>query len=81
MDKVTVIERSQWCFVAGLCGLIPLLGLGPAVVAIHLYHRTRRMAGGEWNPAGAYAKAGFVLGWCGVLSFTLTLGSLLQRAF
>jgi hypothetical protein len=80
MDKVSVIERSQWCLVAGFCGLLPLLGLGPAVVAIHLYHHTRRMAHGEWNPAGAYAKGGLILGWCGVVSFTLTLGSLLQKA-
>jgi len=57
-----------------------MLGLGPAVVAIHLYHQTRRMARGEWNPAGAYAKTGFVLGWWGVASFTLTLRVLLQRA-
>jgi len=36
VDRVRMIRRSMRCFVFGLMGVIPLLGLGPACLALLL---------------------------------------------
>lgn len=70
MDKVRVIEGSLRCFVAGCLAMIPLLGVFAAMVAIYTFHRVRRMAAGDWNPARGYLLWGAALAWTG-LAFTL----------
>lgn len=39
IDRTRVIQRSVRCFYFGLIGLIPVIGLVMAVLAIRLYHR------------------------------------------
>ena len=77
MDQVSVIERSLRCFTAGLLGLIPLLGLVPATVAVILFHQVRAELEGQWNPAHAHLKWGCVLGWIGLLLSGLWVGGVL----
>jgi len=78
MDRIAAIEKSLNCFVCGLVGLLPLLGLFPAVHALVCWRRVRARYGSEWNPAEAYLTGGFVLGVLGVLSsmlFILAVGA------
>ena len=77
MDQVRVIERSLRCCTAGWLGLIPLLGLVPATVAVILFHQVRAETGGNWNPAHAHLKCGYVLGWIGLLLSGLWVGGVL----
>ena len=46
--------------------MIPVLGIVPALIAVHLFHQVRNEVGAGWNPARAYAVGGCVLGCCGV---------------
>lgn len=77
MDQVRVIERSLRCFTAGWLGLIPLLGLVPATIAVISFHQARAEAGQRWNPAHAHLKWGYVLGWIGLLLSGLWFGGLM----
>ena len=77
MDQVRVIERSLRCFTAGWLGLIPLLGLVPATVAVILFHQVRAETGGNWNPAHAHVKCGYVLGCIGLLLSGLWVGGVM----
>ncbi len=64
--RIRVIKESLRCFVLGLFGLVPVLGLPAAWRAIHLHGRIRRDPGAEWNPACAYARWGCFFGGMGV---------------
>ena len=77
MDQVRVIERSLRCFTAGWLGLIPLLGLVPATVAVISYYQVRAETGGNWNPAHAHVKCGYVLGCIGLLLSGLWVGGVM----
>lgn len=68
MDRIAAIEKSLTCFVCGIVGLLPVLGLFPAVHALVCWRRVRADYGPEWNPAAGYLTGGFVLGVLGVLS-------------
>jgi hypothetical protein len=52
----------------GLAGLLPVVGLPFAVVAIFDFKRVRSGGGAAWNPASGYLKAGLALGVLGLLS-------------
>lgn len=58
MDKVEVIQRSLRCFTTGLLGLLPLLGIPFAIVALVNYFKIRRGFGTQWNPARQYLTWG-----------------------
>ena len=77
MDKVRVIKRSLLCFRMGWLGLIPLLGVPPAAIAIIISKRTQMEVAEQWNPAGKYLFWGCLLAWAGLaLSGLLLAGSL-----
>ena len=56
MDKVEVIQRSLRCFTLGLFGILPVLGIPFAVMALSNYFQVKRIAGAHWNPAQAAAS-------------------------
>jgi hypothetical protein len=58
--KVLMIERSLSCFVWGLFGLIPALGIPMAIHAMQQHWRVKRDCRGLWNPAGRYLLWGIV---------------------
>lgn len=68
--RIQIIQRSLRCRRLGLWGLIPGLGILFAVPCIFLFFSTRRLAGGDWNPARRYLDMGMT---CGCLGILLTL--------
>ncbi len=54
VDKVRVIKRSLLCYNICWLGLIPLLGIAPALIVLRLHFSIQRELGGEWNPARKY---------------------------
>jgi hypothetical protein len=73
-ERIRLIERSMRCFVLGLLSLIPLVGLGLAVLAIRLHIRAWADGDHGWNPARVYLAAGLCLAWVGVLISLLAIG-------
>jgi hypothetical protein len=70
MDRITAIRKSLSGFVAGLIGLIPLLGMLPAIYALHCWFRVHRLYR-DWNPASGYLEWGARLGMLGLLGSIL----------
>jgi hypothetical protein len=74
MKDITVINASLRCFVFGLVGLVPVIGLPFAVAAIVQSRKVGRASGSEWNPAEGYLRAARGIGPLGLLT---TAGCLL----
>jgi hypothetical protein len=68
--KVRMIERSLTCFSCGLLGLVPLLGIPFAIVALQEHWRVKRDGVGIWNPARSYLKWGII---CARISIAVSL--------
>ncbi|MBI2927222.1 MAG: hypothetical protein HYY24_16130 [Verrucomicrobia bacterium] len=82
MDTIRVIERSLRAWVCGLIGLIPVLGVPLAVLAVSLFFKVRAEAGDEWNPAENYLRWAVVCAVLGLgLTFLLVLVIVLALAF
>ena len=60
-DRSRLIQRSSRCFYFGLVGLIPLVGIVPAALAIRLHHRVAHDTGEIWNPNGIFTAWGVAL--------------------
>lgn len=75
--KVIIIERSLSCFMWGLLGLIPVLGVPMALRAMQQNWRVSRDAKGTWNPAHRYLLWGIVCARVGVFAFIILLGAAL----
>lgn len=76
MDRVVLIQRSLRAFACGAFGLIPFLGLVPAVYAISFWLRVRNQSRDEWNPAATYLNWAAVLGVLGILNTVLATYSI-----
>lgn len=72
MDRITVIKKSLSAFVCGIIGYFPLIGLAPALYALHCWSDVRHHYR-DWNPARRYLTWGAVLGGLGLLNSILTL--------
>jgi hypothetical protein len=79
MDRATAIRKSLSAFVWGLIGVLPVVGLIPAVCALGHWWAVRSDYKDEWNPAYLYHTAGAGLAVLGLLSTTL-LGAALVIA-
>jgi hypothetical protein len=66
MDRITAIRASLSGFVSGMIGLMPFIGLVPAVYALYCWFRVRRHYD-DWNPASAYLEWGARLGLLGLV--------------
>jgi len=70
MNRIEMINRSLRCFVFGLLGLVPLLGIPASAVSFVQYWQVAQQADGDWNPAESYLAWGLVLAIMGLgLSF------------
>jgi hypothetical protein len=67
LPKNLMIERSLRCFVLGIFGLVPVLGLPALVLAGLDSWRIGRDHRGLWNAAGAYLTAGRIMALIGLL--------------
>jgi hypothetical protein len=59
--QVIVIQLSLRSFACGLIGVVPLIGLAPALHALFCWARIRRRYPEVWNPASAYLSWGTAL--------------------
>jgi hypothetical protein len=57
-DKAQVIERSLRCFEFGIVGLLPVIGLPFAMVALGAFAQVKRHRTSVWNPAERYLRIG-----------------------
>jgi hypothetical protein len=57
----------------GWLGLIPLLGVPPAAIAVIVSKQTQMEVGEQWNPAEKYLFWGCLLAWAGLASSALLL--------
>jgi hypothetical protein len=74
VSRIDVINKSLRCFVLGLIGLVPVLGIPAGVLAITTFRRVTLHNGEGWNPARPYLIWGFCLGAGGLLlSFIVTM--------
>ena len=65
--KIRMIQRSIRCFGCGLAGLIPLVGLPFAVLAMVYYAQAGLLQRRLWNPARPYQRCGLILSALGIL--------------
>jgi hypothetical protein len=77
-DEIAIIERSVRCFVLGCLSLIPVIGLGLAILAIREHFRVWSAQDNIWNPARRYLTLGLCLAWVGA---TITLGAVALFVF
>ena len=61
VDRVRLIRRSMRCFVFGLLGAVPLLGLGPACLALWIEKELAEESG-EPAPLGGAKMAAIAIG-------------------
>jgi len=59
--RILVIQLSLRAFVCGLLGVIPVIGLLPAVHALYCWGRIRWRYAEQWNPASSYLSWGSAL--------------------
>ncbi|MHB8523165.1 MAG: hypothetical protein ACYDH9_20765 [Limisphaerales bacterium] len=85
LTKVRVIERSLRCFVLGLAGLVPVIGLPFSVMAIVEFGHVKQQPNSAWNPAARYLSAGLTLATLGLLATLILvlaiIAVILQGAF
>lgn len=67
MMKSRMIELSLRCFVLGMVGLVPLLGLPAAIAALVASGRVRAGSQGAWNAARPYLLFGHAMAFLGLL--------------
>ena len=74
MDRIELIQCSLRCFAFGLAGLVPVFGTPFSVLAILEYRTVMLGRGNQWNPAGRYLTAGYLLAGLGLLVSLLIFG-------
>jgi hypothetical protein len=76
-DKIRMMKLSIRCFIDGLLGLIPVIGLPFALAALWFSGRVRQQEKRFWNAARPYRIGGVVCGavgailWSGILIFVV----------
>jgi hypothetical protein len=76
-DRSRLIQRSSRCFYFGMVGLIPLVGIVPAVLAIRLHHRVAHDTGEIWKPDLIFAAWGIALAYAFLYTWVWGLGGFL----
>jgi hypothetical protein len=72
-EKIRMYERSLHCFIFGLLGLLPLIGIPFALAALWISGRARVQEKKMWNPARRYRIFGLLCAafgtvvWSGIL--------------
>ena len=83
--KIQMMKWSIRCFVDGLLGLTPIIGLGFALAALWFSGRARKHEKQFWNPAKPYRVCGVIFAaigailWGGILVFII--GNLVINAW
>ena len=77
MDRIAAIRESLYAFACGLVGLLPVIGIVPAILALASWLRVRAKYGTEWNPASSYLNWGMRAALLGLLGSLLLFVSLI----
>jgi hypothetical protein len=72
-DKIHMIEGSLRCFAFGLLGLLPLIGIPFAVLAIGNFRTVFFSKSKLWNPAERYLRVGLSCAAAGILLHLLAV--------
>lgn len=67
VDRIALVRKSLNAFICGVFGLLPIIGLVPAVWAIGYWIRIRLRSRNVWNPASLYLELSVLLGVVGIL--------------
>jgi hypothetical protein len=78
--KIRMLKSSMRCFVFGLLGLIPLVGLPFALSALWISGRVRVKEKQLWNAARPYRIWGLVCAAVGTILWTGVLAIVVARA-
>ncbi|MGO9588376.1 MAG: hypothetical protein ACLP2Y_19560 [Limisphaerales bacterium] len=78
--KIRMLQSSMRCFVFGLLGLIPLIGLPFAIVALWISGRVRVKEKQMWNAAQSYRFWGVVCAAGGTLFWGFILAIVIYHA-
>lgn len=78
--KIRMLQSSMRCFVFGLLGLIPLIGLPFAVSALWISGRVRVKEKQLWNAARPYRIWGIVIASAGTLFWVLILALIVYNS-
>lgn len=79
-NKIAMLQNSMRCFVCGVLGLLPVIGLPFAVTALVLSGRARARQRGLWNAAGPYRIWGVICAAAGTLFWGIVLAGLMYQA-
>jgi hypothetical protein len=79
-DKIKMLKGSLRCFVFGLLGLIPVIGLPFALAALWISGRVRGKEKLFWNAARPYRIWGVVCAAAGTILWTGILAIVVARA-
>jgi hypothetical protein len=74
-DKIKMLENSLQCYVCGLLGLLPVIGLPFAVAALVIAGKVRAGQKKYWNAARSYWVSGIAYAIAGTVfwGFILSL--------
>jgi hypothetical protein len=78
--KIKMLNSSMQCFVFGLLGLIPLIGLPFALSALWISGRVRVKEKQMWNAAQPYRIWGVVCAAVGTISWSFILMLIIYQA-
>jgi len=71
MGKIEMIQRSQRCFVYGLLGLLPVIGIPMVIRASMEHYRVKKEWRDQWNPARRYLFWGM---FCARIGWAMLIG-------
>ena len=78
--KIEMMNNSMRCFVFGLLGLLPIIGLPFALAALWYSGRIRSSEQKLWNPAKPYRVAGIGSAALGLIFWSFVLILVVWRA-
>ena len=71
--KIRMMEGSIHCFIFGLLGLLPLIGIAFGIAALSISGPARAAERRFWNPARPYRICGVVCAAVGVIFWSFIL--------
>jgi hypothetical protein len=80
MARITVIQLSLRGFVCGLVGVLPFIGVVPAVYALSCWARIQLRYRHEWNPAANYLGYGALLSVLGLGLTAISIPAVIMTA-
>ena len=80
-SRIRMLQRSLQCFVCGLLGLLPVIGVPFAFAALVLSGQVRAAQQERWNAARPYWLCGLVSAIAGILFWSAVLSLILYHRF